>query len=89
MSKCLFCDIVQKQLPAKIKFENDDLMVFEDIKPAATHHYLSVPKEHIDSVHSLSTSDHKGLCKQADFGSNRQKTNQHCLNSGKTNCRGS
>ncbi|ENN75563.1 adenosine 5'-monophosphoramidase HINT3 [Dendroctonus ponderosae] len=58
--ECIFCKIVAKTAKASLKFENEEIMVFEDIKPASTHHYLAIPKEHIENVHSLQTA-HLGL----------------------------
>ncbi|TDG44100.1 hypothetical protein AWZ03_009475 [Drosophila navojoa] len=36
--------------------ESDDFAIFKDIKPAAQHHYLIVPKEHYDSLKTLNKS---------------------------------
>ncbi|XP_060521022.1 adenosine 5'-monophosphoramidase HINT3-like [Cylas formicarius] len=58
---CIFCKIINRESPADIQFENEEVIVFKDIKPAAKHHFLSVPKEHIVNVNSLSTKDHKNL----------------------------
>lgn len=61
-TNCVFCKIVKKDAKATIKYESDDLIIFNDIKPAAKHHYLSVPKEHLKNVNSLNTHEHKNLC---------------------------
>lgn len=53
MGPCLFCKIVNKQIPAEIVFENDSLLAFKDIRPSAPVHYLIVPKEHIQSIAHL------------------------------------
>ncbi|XP_050301278.1 adenosine 5'-monophosphoramidase HINT3-like [Anthonomus grandis grandis] len=60
-SKCIFCDIVSKKSPADIKLENEEIIIFTDIKPVAKHHYLAIPKEHIENVNSLNTTEHVGL----------------------------
>lgn len=60
-ANCIFCKIVEKTSPSEIKFENDEILIFKDIKPAAKYHFLSIPKEHIVNVNSLTTSDHKRL----------------------------
>ena len=60
MGKCVFCRIGKKDLSADIIFENDQLVVFEDIKPAAPVHYLIVPKEHIQSIAHLE-GNHKDV----------------------------
>jgi histidine triad (HIT) family protein len=47
---CLFCKIVAKQIPSKILFEDDDLLAFHDINPAAPTHVLIIPKQHLTSL---------------------------------------
>jgi len=47
---CLFCRIVRKELPAKILFENERLLAFEDIRPKAPVHVLVIPKDHFASL---------------------------------------
>jgi histidine triad (HIT) family protein len=57
---CLFCKIVAKQTPAKILFEDDELLAFHDINPAAPTHVLVIPKEHLTSL-ADGTPDHVTL----------------------------
>ncbi|MFT3773753.1 MAG: histidine triad nucleotide-binding protein [Minicystis sp.] len=47
---CLFCKIVAKQIPAKVLFEDDDVLAFHDINPVAPTHVLVIPKEHVVSL---------------------------------------
>lgn len=47
MSDCIFCKIANKELPSDIRYEDDQIVVFPDIKPAAPVHWLIVPKKHI------------------------------------------
>ena len=44
---CIFCKIRDKELPAKLLYEDDEVMAFPDIHPARSVHILVVPKEHI------------------------------------------
>lgn len=44
---CLFCKIVAGDLPAKVVHESATVLAFEDINPAAPHHILVIPKQHI------------------------------------------
>lgn len=47
---CIFCKIVNKELPAKLIYEDEHIVAFPDIKPAAPVHVLVVPKRHIPSL---------------------------------------
>ncbi len=50
MDNCIFCKIAAKQIPSKMVFEDNDLMAFHDINPAAPVHLLIIPKQHIESL---------------------------------------
>ncbi|HXF44456.1 MAG TPA: histidine triad nucleotide-binding protein [Candidatus Paceibacterota bacterium] len=56
MTDCVFCKIVGKEIPAEFLHEDDKIVAFKDIKPAAPVHILVVPKEHIQSVGHLENS---------------------------------
>jgi histidine triad (HIT) family protein len=60
MSGCLFCKIVSRDIPAKILYEDDRLLAFEDINPQAPLHALLIPKTHIASLNDL-TPEHDAL----------------------------
>lgn len=47
---CLFCKIVAGEIPAKKIYEDDDLVAFHDINPAAPVHFLIIPKLHIATL---------------------------------------
>ena len=53
MEGCLFCRIVNKDIPARIVYEDDEVLAFEDINPKAPVHILIIPKEHITSLNDL------------------------------------
>ncbi|MBW2569647.1 MAG: histidine triad nucleotide-binding protein [Deltaproteobacteria bacterium] len=56
---CIFCKIVNGEIPTKFLFENDTLVVFKDINPQAPVHLLIVPKKHIRSINDLTEEDEK------------------------------
>lgn len=54
---CIFCQIVEGKLPSKKVYEDDDLLAFHDISPAAPTHVLVIPKKHISSLDALTEED--------------------------------
>lgn len=57
MPDCVFCKIINKEIPSEIISETDDLIAFKDINPKAKVHVLVVPKKHIISVNELEEAD--------------------------------
>ncbi len=49
----LFTKIINREIPAKIIYENPKVLAFEDIHPQAPHHYLIVPKIEIATINDL------------------------------------
>ena len=56
MQDCIFCKIIQKQVPTEMVAENDTVIVVKDIAPKAPIHYLIIPKNHIKNVVDLDDS---------------------------------
>jgi len=56
-AECLFCKIVDGQIPATIVFRNDDVTVFRDINPQMPTHVLVVPNQHIADTEALAPAD--------------------------------
>jgi len=56
---CVFCNYKTQ----KVVVEGETLVLFEDIKPMAKHHFLCIPKEHIKNINSL-TKEHIPMLKQ-------------------------
>jgi histidine triad (HIT) family protein len=50
MEDCIFCKIVRGEIPAQIIYEDDDVIAFNDINPAAPVHFLIIPRIHIASL---------------------------------------
>ena len=61
---CIFCKIVNKEIPAKIVLENDEFLAFEDINPIAPIHILIIPKKHIESFNEV---DGETMAKMTNF----------------------
>ncbi len=57
MSECIFCKIVQNELPATIVHRDEQATAFRDTHPAAPVHILIVPNKHIRSVNEISPED--------------------------------
>nr|ACD81790.1 IP21027p [Drosophila melanogaster] len=54
---CIFCLISDGRIPSTVlEVENDDFVIFQDIKPASQHHYLAVTKKHYASLKDLNKS---------------------------------
>ena len=57
MSNCLFCNIIAGRIPAKMVYEDEDLVAFEDINPQAPVHLLLVPRKHIPTTLDAAPED--------------------------------
>ena len=51
---CVFCKIVNKEIPANLVYEDSDVIVFPDIHPVKPVHLLIVPKKHVKDFSELS-----------------------------------
>ncbi|MCX7973488.1 MAG: histidine triad nucleotide-binding protein [Candidatus Aminicenantes bacterium] len=54
---CIFCQIIKRQSSAKIVYEDERIVAFEDIKPVAPVHLLIIPKKHYRSLNEISPED--------------------------------
>jgi len=50
MSDCIFCKIVQGEIPCAKIYENDEVLAFDDINPMAPVHVIIIPKKHISTL---------------------------------------
>ena len=57
MADCLFCKIIEREIPASIVYEDDRVLAFNDINPQGPTHVLVVPKRHIASLNDLAAGD--------------------------------
>ena len=53
MDNCLFCKIAKKGIPAKVVYEDETILAFEDIHPKAPTHVLIIPKDHFASLNDV------------------------------------
>ncbi|MEN9500887.1 MAG: hypothetical protein RI964_172 [Pseudomonadota bacterium] len=57
MSNCLFCRIAAGDIPAKIAYQDEDVVAFHDINPQAPLHVLVIPRKHIATINDLQADD--------------------------------
>jgi len=57
MKDCIFCKIINGEVPATKVYEDDEILAFEDIDPAAPIHVLIIPKKHIETLVDLEQED--------------------------------
>jgi len=53
MEDCIFCKIVNKEIPAELVFEDEHIVAFNDINPQAPIHILLIPREHYASLNEI------------------------------------
>ncbi len=56
-SDCIFCKIIEGEIPSEFLFENDTAVVFRDINPHAPVHLLIVPRRCIRGINDLTEQD--------------------------------
>ena len=61
MDNCIFCKIVKGDIPSKKLYEDDQVVAFYDVAPAAPVHVLVIPKEHVLESARAITSEHAAL----------------------------
>lgn len=54
---CLFCKIVDGDIPAEILYQDDHVIAFRDINPQAPFHALVIPRKHIATVNDIADED--------------------------------
>ena len=57
MSDCIFCKIVQGEIPADKVYEDEEILAFRDVNPQAPLHLLVIPKKHIPNIMEASAED--------------------------------
>ena len=54
MSDCIFCKILNKEIPSTFVYEDENCFAINDINPKAKKHILVIPKEHVESLNEVS-----------------------------------
>jgi histidine triad (HIT) family protein len=56
MDNCIFCKIVNKEIPSKIRYEDENFLAIDDIYPKAKVHILLITKKHFLSLDEIDDS---------------------------------
>lgn len=56
---CIFCNIVNGKIPTKVVYEDEQIIAFHDISPAAPVHVLVIPKKHIANLLDVTIDDNQ------------------------------
>lgn len=59
MDNCLFCKIIAGEVPSQKRYEDDEVLAFNDIAPQAPVHIVIVPKVHIRSAEEINESNYQ------------------------------
>ena len=57
MEDCVFCKIIKGEIPSDKVYEDDEILAFKDINPAAPVHILVIPKKHISNLLEIEEND--------------------------------
>ena len=55
--ECLFCKIIEKEIPSGIVYEDNEIIAFNDINPQAPVHVIIIPKKHIEKISDIMSED--------------------------------
>jgi len=61
MSDCIFCQIINKVIPAEFVYEDDDMVAFLDVNPVHPGHALVMPKQHVEKFVDVSPENCKAI----------------------------
>lgn len=50
---CIFCKIIEKEIPAHIVYEDNDVLAFLDISQVTKGHTLVIPKKHVQNIYEI------------------------------------
>ena len=90
MENCIFCSIIKGDIPAKIIYEDDRVIAFNDVNAQAPVHFLVIPKEHISTANDASDEALMGrlsitaanVAKELGFDQNGYRLVMNCNSDG-------
>lgn len=59
MNDCVFCKIINREIPSEFLYEDEKSVIFRDLHPKDKTHLLIVPKKHIHSIAEMDDGDEK------------------------------
>ena len=63
MEDCIFCKIIKGEIPSEKVYEDEEILAFKDIHPAAPIHILVIPKKHIATLMNVTPEDSNIMAK--------------------------
>ena len=75
---CIFCKIVNKEIPNYTIYEDDQVLAFLDVNPTAYGHTLVIPKKHYESFVECSSDDLNHVMEVAQKIAKKMQENLHC-----------
>lgn len=51
MTECIFCKIIEGEIPSHKVYEDEDTLAFLDTNPTSKGHTLVIPKKHVETIH--------------------------------------
>lgn len=67
METCVFCKIVNNELPSYKVWEDQNFLAFLDINPISAGHLLIIPKKHVSYIFDLEDPEYSEIFRQAKF----------------------
>ena len=90
MENCIFCAIIQGDIPAEVLYSDESVLAFKDVSPQAPEHFLVIPKKHIATVNDATEEEIMGklsiaasnIAKERGFAEQGYRLVMNCNNDG-------
>ena len=66
MEDCLFCKIINREIPSTIVYEDEEILAFKDINPIAPVHILVIPKKHYNDISEVPENEAEIIAKRME-----------------------